>query len=86
MREYYVLKYQSQYHDTPTEMDILSGENTDEYFKAMDDGIQSLMRRDTRKISIRKSIDDQNVLPATSYSSERGNLIGQSVNSRHDIV
>ena len=43
----YVLKYQSHDPDTPKYMEALSGENTDEYFKAMDDKIQSLMRRDT---------------------------------------
>ena len=37
MREYYVLKSQSHYPDTPTYMETLSGENVEEYSKAMDD-------------------------------------------------
>ena len=47
MRESYVLKYHSHDTDTPTYMETLSGENSKEYVKAMDDEIQSLMRRDT---------------------------------------
>ena len=61
-------------------METLSGENTDEYFKAIDEGIQCLMRMEKWEIVLRKSIDDQNVLPVTWYSSARGNLIGKSVN------
>ena len=49
-REYYVLKSQSYDPDTPNYMEALSGENTDEYFKAMYDEIQSLMIRDTWEI------------------------------------
>ena len=52
----------------------------------MDDIILRLIRRETWEIFLRESIDDNNVLPVTWYSSERGNLIGKSVNSRHDIV
>ena len=37
MRESYALKTQSHYPDTPTYMEALSGENLEEYFKAMDD-------------------------------------------------
>ena len=37
MGEYYVLKSQSHDPDTPNYMEALSGENTDEYFKEMDD-------------------------------------------------
>ena len=47
MREYYALKTQSHDPDTTTYMKALSGENLEEYFKAMDDDIQILMRRDT---------------------------------------
>ena len=47
MRKYYVLKSQSHDPDTPAYMEALSGENLEEYFKAMDDEIQSLMRRET---------------------------------------
>ena len=37
MRESYALKTQSHDPDTPTYMESLSGENPEEYFKAMDD-------------------------------------------------
>ena len=47
MREYYALKTQSHDPDTPTYMEALSGENSEKYFKAMDDEIKSLMKRDT---------------------------------------
>ena len=50
MREYYVIKYQSHDPDTPTFMESLSGENVDEYYKAMNYEIQSLMKRDTWEI------------------------------------
>ena len=43
--------------------DLDSNENTDEYFKAMDDEIQSLMRRDTWEIVSKKSVADHNMLP-----------------------
>ena len=43
--------------------DLNSNENTDEYFKAMDDEIQSLMRRYTWEIVSRKSVSDHNMLP-----------------------
>ena len=48
-------------------MEALSGENPEEYFKAMDDEIQSLMRRETWVIVSRKSIADHNVLPGSWY-------------------
>ena len=52
--------------------DINSNENTDEYFKAMDDEIQSLMRKDTREIVSRKSVADHNVLTGTwSFKCKR---------------
>ena len=47
MRESYALKTQIHDPDTPTYMEALSGENPEEYFKAMDDEIQSLTRRET---------------------------------------
>ena len=50
MRESYVIKSQGRYPDTPMYMETLSGEHLEEYFKAMDDEIQSLMRRDTWEI------------------------------------
>ena len=37
MRESYALKTQSHDPDTPTYMEALSGENSEEYFKVMDD-------------------------------------------------
>ena len=53
-------------------MESLLGENTDEYFNAMDDKIQSLTRRDTWEIVLRKSVADHNVLPGTwSFKSKR---------------
>ena len=65
MIESYVPKTQSHNPDTTTYMGALSGENSEEYFKAMDDEIQSLMRRDIWKIFSRKSLSDHNVLPGT---------------------
>ena len=47
MRKSYVSKSQSHNPDTPNYMEALSGENIDEHFKAMDDEISSLMRRET---------------------------------------
>ena len=54
MIEYYALKNQSHDPDTPTYMEALSGESSEEYFKAMDDEIQSLMIRYTWEIVSRK--------------------------------
>ena len=62
-RESYALKTQSHDPDTPTYIEVLSGENSEEYFKAMDYEIQSLMRRDTWEIVLRKSVADHNMLP-----------------------
>ena len=50
MRESYALKTQIHDPDNPTYMEALSGKNPEEYFKAMDDEIQSLTRRDTWEI------------------------------------
>ena len=47
MRGSYALKTQSHDPDTPMYMEVLSGENSEEYFKAMDDEIQSLTRSET---------------------------------------
>ena len=63
MRESYTLKTQSHDPDTPTYMEALSGKNSEEYFKAMNDEIQSLTGRDTWEIVLRKSVADHNVLP-----------------------
>ena len=47
MRQYYALKYQSQYPDTPIYMDALSGTHSDVHNKVVDDKITSLIGRDT---------------------------------------
>ena len=47
IREPYAFKCHSHDTDNPTQMEDLSCEHTDEYYKSMDDGIQSIMRRDT---------------------------------------
>ena len=46
IRESYALKNQGHDPDTPTYMEESSGEKSEEYFKAMDDEIQSLTRRE----------------------------------------
>ena len=45
--------------------DINRNENMDEYFKAIDDEIKGLMRRDTWEIVSRNSVADHNMLPGT---------------------
>ena len=45
--------------------DLNSNENMDECFKAMDDEIQNLMRRDTWEIVSSKSIADHNMISGT---------------------
>ena len=47
MRESYVVKSQNHDSDNPTYMEALSGENMDEYYKAIADENQGLTRRDT---------------------------------------
>ena len=72
MRESYVLMNQGHDPDTPTYMEALSGENQEEYFKSMDDEIQSLMGRDTWETVSRKSVSDHNLLPGTwSFKCKR---------------
>ena len=66
--------------------DINSNENTDEYFKAMDDEIQSLMRRYTWEIFQGSQLLITIFFQEHGLSSARGDLIRQSGNSRHDIV
>ena len=63
MIEYYVLKSQSHDPDTPTYTEASSGENAEEYFKAMYDEIQSIMRRDTWVIVSSKSVAYHYVIP-----------------------
>ena len=72
MRESYALKTKSHDPDTPTYMEALSGKNSEEYFKEMDDEIQSLTRRDTWDIVLRNSVADHNVIPGTwSFKCKR---------------
>ena len=66
MREYYVLKYQRYDPDTPMYMEALSSGHGYEYYKVMDDEIQSLVKRNTWDIVSIKSVADYNVLPRTS--------------------
>ena len=54
--------------------DLNSNENTDEYFKAMDDEIQSLIKRDTWEIVSKKSVADNNMLPGTWSLKHRWDL------------
>ena len=63
MIEYYVLKSQSHDTDTLTYTEALSGENAEEYFKAMYDEIQSITRRDTWEIVSSKSVAYHYVIP-----------------------
>ena len=63
--ESYTLKTQSHDSDTPAYIEALSGKNSEEYFNAMDDEIQSIIRRDTWEIVSMNSVDDHNVLPGT---------------------
>ena len=65
MKESYAIKTQSHDTDNPTYMEALSGENLEEYFKAIDDEIQSLMIRDVWEIVSRKSVADYNMIPGT---------------------
>ena len=67
MRESYVLKSQSHDPDTPTYTKALSGKNAEEYFKATDDKILSLMRSYTWEIVLINSVADHKVLPGTWY-------------------
>ena len=67
MREYYVLKSRRHDTDTPTYMKALSVEHANEYYKAMDDKIWSLMRRYIWYIDPRTSVTDPNVISGTWY-------------------
>ena len=66
--------------------DLNSHENMDEYFKALDDEIESLMRRDTWEIFQRSQLLITICFQEHGLSSARGNLIRPSGNSRHGIV
>ena len=63
--EYCVSKSQIHNPYTPEYMEVLSIEHADEYYKAVDDEIQSLMRRDIWEVVSRKSFSDHNVLLGT---------------------
>ena len=63
--EYFVIKYQTHDPDTPSYMEALPVEHTDEYYDAIDDEIRSITRMDTRKVVSMKSVADKNVLPGT---------------------
>ena len=65
MREYYVLKSQSHDIDNLTYVEALSCECAFGYYKAMDEKIQSLIRRDTWDIVSSKSVADHNVITGT---------------------
>ena len=86
MREYYVFKSQIHDPDTPTYMEPLSGDNVEEYFKAMYDEIKSLVRRDTWEIFEVSQLLITMFFQEHDPSRAIGNLIGQSVNSRHNIL
>ena len=71
-REYYVLKTQSHDPDTQTYMEALSGKNLEEYFKAMGNEIQSLVKRDIWEIISRNPVADHNVISGTwSFKCKR---------------
>ena len=63
MRESYFLKSHIRDLDTLTYIEALSSENVGEYYKAVGDEIQSLIRRDTWEIVSGKSGFVHNVLP-----------------------
>ena len=67
-------------------MEALPGENTDKYFKSVDDEIQSLTIRDTWEIFQGSQFLITICFQKHGISSARGNLIGKSGNPRHDIV
>ena len=66
-REYHFLKSKSHDTDTPTYMEALSFEHADEYYKAMNDEVHSLMRSYTWDIVSRKSVADKNMITGTWY-------------------
>ena len=65
MIESYVLKNQGHDPYNPTHMEALSGENSEEYFKAINDESLSLIRRNIWEIVSSNSVADQNMLPVT---------------------
>ena len=86
MREYYVIKTQRRDPDTPMYMEALSGETSEEYFKSMDDEIQSLMIRDTWENFQVSHLLITMLFQEHGPSSARVNRIGHSGYSRQDIV
>ena len=72
VRESYVPNNQRHDPYTLTYIEALSGETLEEYFQAMDDEFQILMRRETCDIVSRNSVADHNVLPGTwSFKCKR---------------
>ena len=67
MRESYAIIYQIRDPDTPTYMEVLSSEHVDKYYKAMDDEIILLIRRETWEIFPRNLVADHKVLPVTWF-------------------
>ena len=67
-------------------MESLAGDHADDYYKAMDDEIQILMRRDTWDIFQGSQFLITMCFLEHSISSTRVNRIERSGNSRHDIV
>ena len=77
MREYYVLKYKSHDPDNPMYMEALSGKNAEEYFKAMDDESQRLMRKEKWVMFQGSQFLITMCFHEHGLSSVRGNLIGR---------
>ena len=86
MIEYYVIKSLSHNPNTPTYMEALSVEHAYEKKEAMDDEIQSLMRRDTWEIVSRNLVSDHNVLPGRWSFKCKKKPDWNIRNSRHDIL
>ena len=78
MKESDVLKTQSHNPETPTYKEDLSGKNLEEYFKAMYDKIQSLIKRETWEIFQGIQLLIKMCFQENGISSARGNLIGKS--------
>ena len=68
MRESFSLRYLNHNTDTPTYMEALTGEHADEYYKAIDDEIHSLMITYKWEVIPRNSVSCHNVLPGTCSS------------------
>ena len=78
MKVSYVIKSQSHNTDTQKYMETLSGENADEYFKAMGDEIQGIMKRGTWEIFNGSQFLIKMCFQECGLSNARENLIGKS--------